>query len=54
MIQNYFTRIQSISRSSIEIHRSMLLALQLSDDDKDLELLSMCVPSLSLWEGFGE
>lgn len=45
VLQNYFTRIRSIARSSIEVHRGTLLAIQLSDDEEDVEMLQMCVPS---------
>ena len=49
VVQNYFTRIRSIAKSSIEVHRGMLLAIQLSYDEgsegEDVEILPMCVPS---------
>jgi len=42
-IQNYLTRIRSISKSSIAMHKGVLLAMQLSED---LSMLPMCAPEL--------
>jgi len=45
VIKNYFTRIRSIAKSSIEVHRGMLRALALAPDEDDISMLQGCIPS---------
>ena len=49
VVQSYFTWIQSIEKSSVSVHRSTLLAIQLtynlSDSGDDLDLFPECISS---------
>lgn len=45
VIKNYFTRIRSIAKSSIEVHKGILTALALTPDEDDISMLQGCIPS---------
>ena len=49
VVQSYFTWIQSIEKSSVAVHRSTFLAIQLtynlSDSGEDLDLFPECISS---------